>query len=458
MEQSEITQIIEKQRKYFESQVTKDYNFRLNALQTLKRAILAYEDRIYDAMYADFRKSKFEVYATEIGLVLSEISYHIKKLKCWMKPQRVRTEIVNFLSCSRIYSEPFGTVLIMSPWNYPFQLLINPLVGAISAGNVAVLKPANYSVNTSRIIKEMLNEYFSEEYISVFLGGREINNALLDECYDYIFFTGSPSLGKIVMERASRNLTPVSLELGGKSPCIVDEDANIKVAAKRIAWGKFLNGGQTCVAPDYLLVHKNVKDKLIKALIETIEDYYGKEPKDSPDFPRIVNEKQFEHLEKFLKEGKILYGGKTDKQELYISPTIIGDVSDADSIMQEEIFGPIFPVMTFENLNEVIQYVNSNPKPLAFYYFGEDKNKQEEVLAKTSSGGGCINDVVAHLANHYMPFGGVGNSGMGGYHGKFSFDAFSHKRSILKKATWLDVPVRYAPYKEKIKLLKILMK
>jgi aldehyde dehydrogenase (NAD+) len=460
METSQISKVVESQRSYFATHATKDYKFRLSALKTLKKAILAYEDRICEALFKDFRKSQFESYATEIGIVLEEIGYHIKHLKRMMKPKRVATGIMHFHSKSFIINEPYGVILIISPWNYPFNLLITPLVGAISAGNCVVLKPADYTPQTSAVIARMIAENFSPEFISVFTGGRAVNQALLEERYDYIFFTGSTSLGKIVMEKASRNLTPVSLELGGKSPCIVDADANIAVAARRIAWGKFLNAGQTCVAPDYLFAHKSIKDKLLGELKKVIAGMYGDDPRTSPDFPRIVNAKQFTHLMKFLDHGDIIAGGVIDEVERYVSPTIIDNVRPEYPVMQEEIFGPILPVMTFDDIEEVIRYVNYNPKPLAFYYFSSSRRKQRYILSHTTSGGGCINDTIVHLANNNMPFGGVGNSGMGGYHGQYSFDTFSHKRSILRKSIFPDLPVRYAPYKGKLKLkmLKMVLK
>ncbi|HNX59143.1 MAG TPA: aldehyde dehydrogenase [Spirochaetota bacterium] len=458
MNDNQITATIDKQRTYFASFATRDYSFRLNALKTFRKAILAYEERFYEALNKDFRKSRFESYETELGIVLEEIGWHIWHLKKMMKPEKVRTGLAHFHSKSFIMKEPYGVVLIVSPWNYPVNLLLTPLAGVIAAGNCAVLKPADYTPHTSKLIAEMIGEYFSPEFISVFTGGRAVNQALLEERYDYIFFTGSPSLGKIVMEKASRYLTPVSLELGGKSPCIVDADADITIAARRIVWGKFLNNGQTCVAPDYLFAHRSVKARLIEELKKEIHYMYGDDPKKSPDLPRVVNKKQLDHLMKFLGHGDIVEGGTVDESELYIAPTIIDNVKPEYPVMQEEIFGPVFPVMEFSEIDEVIRYVNSNPKPLAFYYFSNSRARQKYVLSHTSSGGGCINDTIVHLANNHMPFGGVGNSGMGGYHGKYSFDTFSHKRSILKKSIFPDLKIRYAPYGDKLKILKMFLK
>jgi aldehyde dehydrogenase (NAD+) len=454
-----IARLVREQKLFFDSQATKPVEFRMRQLQTLRNAILAYESRIFEALRADLGKSEFESFATEIGLVLTEIRHHLSHLKNWAKPRRVRTnQMIHFWSASRIYQEPYGRVFIMSPWNYPFQLTVNPVVGAISAGNCITIKTSEYAPHTAEVIKKMFNEFFPAEYIDVFLGGYEANQALLKQQWDYIFFTGSPAVGKVVMEAAAGNLTPVSLELGGKSPCIVDEDANLPVAAARIIWGKLINAGQTCIAPDYLLVHHSVKETLLKQMKQKILDYYGPDPRKSPDYPRIATVPKTERLLKLLENQKIFTGGQSDVQERYIAPTILTDVLPDAPIMQEEIFGPILPVMEFNTLDEVIRFVNERPKPLAFYYFSENKRKQEELLSKTTSGGGCINDVLMHIANDNLPFGGVGNSGMGSYHGKYSFATFSHSRAILKKATWFDVPVRYAPYGNKIKLLKMLIR
>ncbi|MEI7660975.1 MAG: aldehyde dehydrogenase [Bacteroidota bacterium] len=449
----------EKQRAFYSTQITKDIDFRISQLKTLKRAILAYEDRLYEALWKDLHKSKFEAYATEIGLVLTEIGEHIRHLRKWAKPRKVFTnQMIHFWSTSRIYKEPYGLVLVIAPWNYPFQLLINPLVGAISAGNCVMLKASEFTPNTADVMGRMIAEFFTPEYITLFGGGRVANQALLAQEWDYIFFTGSPLVGRVVMEAAAKNLTPVSLELGGKSPCIVDHDANLKVAASRIVWGKFINAGQTCIAPDYLFVHQSVKAELMELMKKKIEEYFGKDPKESPDYVRIATVTKTERLARFLKGATVITGGETDLESRYIAPTILDAVKPGDPVMQEEIFGPILPVMEFTDLSEVTRYVNSHPKPLAFYYFSDNTKKQEQMLGTTTSGGGCINEVLMHIANDRLPFGGVGNSGIGHYHGKYSFEVFSHSRSIMKKANFIDIPIRYAPYKNKLKLVKMLIR
>ena len=458
MIQAEITDIVEKQKKFFLSQQTKNIQFRLKALTTLKKAILEYEQKIHEALSEDLHKSNFESYATEIGITLEEISYHKKHLKRWAKSKKVYTPLFHFLSWSSIHPEPYGTVLIISPWNYPFQLLINPLIGAISAGNCAVLKPAELSEKTSAVLKEMIEKYFPPEYISIFTGGRETNEILLKEKYDYIFFTGSQKLGKIVMQEAAKTLTPVTLELGGKSPCIVDEDANLDIAARRIAWGKFINAGQTCIAPDYLYIHESVKNEFIGKLKEQIHLLFGKDIQSSPNFPRIINDFHFKRLVGLMNEMKIIFGGEIDEKEKYISPTILDNITIQDEIMQDEIFGPLLPILTFKKIDEVIFYLHSQPKPLALYYFSSNKKNQKNIISKISSGGVCINDTLMHIANNHLPFGGVGNSGMGQYHGKYSFDTFTHYRAVLKKSTVIDIPIRYAPYKNKLNLIKKILK
>ena len=455
-----VEQTVEDQTRFFFTHTTKDIDFRLEQLKKLKKAILAYEDRLYEALWKDLHKSKFEAYVTEIGITLSEISFHIRHLRKWSKPKRVPTnQLIHFWSSSKILHEPFGRVLIIAPWNYPFQLLITPLIGAISAGNCVVLKPSQYTKNTALVMEQMISEYFQPEYIALFQGGREMNQTLLEQKWDYIFFTGSPDIGKVVMQAAAKNLTPVSLELGGKSPCIVDCDANLKVAAARIVWGKFINAGQTCIAPDYLFVHKSVKKEFLGLMNQTILRYFGSDPKESSFFPRIATVEKTERLSRFIEKSNKITGGEIDIQNRYLPPTIIDSVTQEDPIMKEEIFGPILPVMEFDELQEVIDYVNNHPKPLSFYYFSKNRKKQKEIFRKTSSGGGCINDVLIHFSNDNMPFGGVGNSGMGGYHGKYSFETFSHKRSVMKKSNCIDIPLRYPPYREwKYKLVKMVLK
>jgi len=454
---TDISRIISSQREYYFTHATRSIDFRIKNLKKLKQAILKYEDRLYDSLKKDLGKSSFEAYAAEIGFTLEELSVHIANLRKWAKPTRIRTDLVNFYSKSFVIHEPLGVVLVMAPWNYPFQLLFNPLIGAMSAGNCVVLKPAHYAGCTAEVVRELINETFDERFISVFTGGRAVIQELLNERFDHICFTGGTYLGKIVMEKASRHLTPVTLELGGKSPCIVDEDADIDVAARRITFGKFLNSGQTCIAPDYLFAHSKIKKQLLERIKHYITVSFGPDPKQSPDYGRIINDEQFERLTDLIKKGNVVAGGIIDPEERYIAPTILDNVEADDPVMMEEIFGPIFPVMEYNDLDEVISFVNGREKPLAMYFFSSSREKQKKILSRTSSGGGCINDTIVHLTNARMPFGGVGYSGMGSYHGKFSFNTFSHHRSIISKSTLLDMPLRYAPYKNKLWLAKLLM-
>ncbi|MCS4461352.1 aldehyde dehydrogenase [Clostridium botulinum] len=447
-----------KTEEFFDKGYTKDINFRIEALKKLKHNIKINENNIFKALKIDLNKSQFETFITEIGIVYDEINGAIKNIKKWSKPKKVKTPITNFLASSYIYNEPYGVALIISPWNYPFQLIMAPLVGAISAGNCVLLKPSELAIETEKIIVKIIKDTFSDEYIGVITGGIEESTALLKEKFDYIFYTGGINVGKIVMRAAAEHLTPITLELGGKSPCIVDKDANIDLAARRIAWGKFLNAGQTCVAPDYLVVHRNIKEKLISSIENYIVEFFGENTFESEDYPRIINERHFKRLEGYLKEGKIVSGGNTDINNLYIEPTIIEGINFENRIMKEEIFGPIFPVIEFEDIDKVIDIVKNNPKPLALYYFSENKEKQEFIIKNISFGGGCINDTIMHLSTSTLPFGGVGNSGIGGYHGRASFDTFSHKKSILKKSNLIDIKIRYAPFKGKINLAKRLFK
>lgn len=444
--ESSIDKLLVEQRKFFGSQQTKPKAFRLHQLQKLERAIKHYEKRIEAALWKDLHKSPEEAYLTEIGILKTEIRYHKNNLHTWMKPKKVPTPLHLLPSNSHIHYEPLGVVLIVSPWNYPFQLLINPLIGAIAAGCCSIIKPSPDAPNLAIVIEEMIKEYFEPNYISVVQGGKETNTILFHKKFDLIFFTGSPKLGRIVMQAAAKNLTPVILELGGKSPCIVDADANLDRAAKRIAWGKFLNAGQTCIAPDYLMVHESVKSELLNHIIRHIKKMYGDNPKESKFYARIIHDKAMDRLIDLLKEGEPIYGGKSDKDERYISPTIIDLVSTDTMIMEEEIFGPILPVLTFSEVDEATDYINSQEKPLALYYFGKNK-KAQEVLQNTTSGGGCINNTLMQVANHHLPFGGVGNSGMGRYHGKESFLAFSNLRAIVQSPTWIDLPFQYPPFK-----------
>ena len=420
----EIKTIVEAQRTFLRSGETLGLKFRQQALCALSKALKVWESRIAEALWQDLHKSYEEAYMTELSIVLGEIDNHLHHLKRWMATKRVGTPLKMMPSQSKVVAEPLGCTLIMAPWNYPVQLLLNPLVGAISAGCTAVLKPSPYVPNTSKVLEEMIKETFCPEYIAVVQGNREVNTVLLEERYDLIFFTGSPQLGRTVMRAASENLTPVVLELGGKSPCIVDKNANIAMAARRIAWGKSLNAGQTCIAPDYLLVHADIKDQLISALKKEFTRLHGPNPKESKHFVRIVNERAFDRLVDYIDGADVVMGGEYDRLERYISPTIIDHVDVNSPIMQEEIFGPIFPVVTFQTTDEAIDFVVSREKPLALYYFSESKQDIRRVLKHTSSGGTCINDTIMHIANEKLPFGGVGVSGMSAYHGKESFKVF----------------------------------
>lgn len=439
-----IREIRGKQARYFHSGSTLDVAVRKSNLKAFEKAVLKWEKPLCDALWADLHKSYEEAYMTEISILLGEIRTHIRKIGKWTRRTCVPTPLKMFPSRSRIISEPLGTALIISPWNYPVQLLLTPLVGAISAGCTAVLKPSPYVPNVSKVIEDMIADTFPEDYIAVTQGHREVNAALLEERWDIIFFTGSPSLGRRVMTAAAKYLTPVVLELGGKSPCIIDKDADINVAAKRVAWGKTLNAGQTCIAPDYLMVHEEVKDRFLEALGKAFTELLGSNPQESGHFVRVVNDAAFERLTGYFKDGNIVFGGHTDKAERYIEPTVLDNVSPDSPVMQEEIFGPIFPVLTFRNISEVTEFVTSREKPLALYYFGKNG---DYVLRHTSSGGSCLNDTIMHIANEHVPFGGVGMSGMGSYHGKLSFDAFTHYRSNIVTPTSMDLPFRYMPYK-----------
>lgn len=455
---AKIKAIVEKQRDFFKNEKTFDLNYRINSLKILKKSICMHELEIMDALRKDLSKAPFESYATEIGIVLEEISFTIKNLPKWTKVKRVPTPITQFKSSSYMVSEPYGICLIMSPWNYPFQLTLAPLVGAIAGGNCSVVKPSAYSPYTSAIITKVLEESFDPEYITVIQGGREANQMLLDEKFDYIFFTGGVNVGKLVMKAAANNLTPVTLELGGKCPCIVDKQTDLDLAARRIVWGKFLNAGQTCVAPDYLMVHKEVKHELLKNMIRYINEFFGDTPCRNNDYPKIINEKHFARIKEFLRCGKMVTGGSCDEVSLRIAPTILDDINWDDAIMQEEIFGPVLPVLEFSDMSEVVLTVNSHPKPLALYLFTTNKEVENRIVKYVSFGGGCINDTIVHLGTPYMPFGGVGGSGMGGYHGKWSFDTFTHSKSILKKSNLIDIKLRYQPYGNKLGLLKKMMK
>ncbi len=439
-----IQDIVQKQRDFFRTGQTKALDFRLAQLAKLKQSILLHQADILAAVKADLNRPAFEGYF-EIA-ALAEIELATKQLQRWAKPQKVKTSIAQFPSSAYIQPEPLGVALIIGPWNYPFQLLMLPLVGAITAGNCAVLKPSELAPHTSKVIAKIIDQAFDPEYVAVVEGAVEASQALLAEKFDHIFFTGGTAIGRIVMAAAAKHLTPVTLELGGKSPCIVDADVNLETAAKRIAWGKFINAGQTCIAPDYLLVDRRIKDQLVDQLKQCIRDFYGEDPAQSDSYCRIISQRHFDRLANFLDDGTVAIGGQTDAAQRYIAPTVLDNVTWNDAVMQDEIFGPILPVLAYDDLEAAIAQVNDRPKPLALYCFSNDKAKQDQVLAQTSSGGACINDTVMQVAIESLPFGGVGESGMGAYHGKASFDTFSHRKSVLRKGLWFDLAWRYAPY------------
>lgn len=454
----QIQNTADRLRDYFFSGRTRDINFRIKQLRKLKKAIEKNETKIIQALNLDLGKPETEAYIAEIAIIIYEIETVIKQLKSWTKPEKVSTPFSLFPGSSYIYPEPYGVVLIVSPWNYPFQLAIAPLVGAISAGNCAVIKPSEISPNTSDVIAQLVENCFDPDYITVIEGAKKETQTLLSQKFDYIFFTGGSHIGKIVMEAASKHLTPVTLELGGKNPCIIDKGIDTEMSAKRIAWAKFFNAGQTCVAPDYLLVHPAVKSKFLESLKKTITQFYGDDPHQSPDYARIVNRQHFDRLSQMMEKGEIIAGGETSAEDLYIAPTVIDGISWHDPIMQEEIFGPILPVLEYENLNQVISSIRMLPKPLALYLFSRNEAHQEKLLTSLSSGALCINDAMGHVGNQDLPFGGVGDSGMGAYHGKLSFDTFSHKKSVLKRGIWLDPPIKYPPYKIPLGILKPILK
>ncbi|EOB7745165.1 TPA: aldehyde dehydrogenase [Staphylococcus aureus] len=445
---------------FFNTQQTKDISFRKEQLKKLSKAIKSYESDILEALYTDLGKNKVEAYATEIGITLKSIKNARKELKNWTKTKNVDTPLYLFPTKSYIKKEPYGTVLIIAPFNYPFQLVFEPLIGAIAAGNTAIIKPSELTPNVARVIKRLINETFDANYIEVIEGGIEETQTLIHLSFDYVFFTGSENVGKIVYQAASENLVPVTLEMGGKSPVIVDETANIKVASERICFGKFTNAGQTCVAPDYILVHESVKDDLITALSKTLREFYGQNIQQSPDYGRIVNLKHYHRLTSLLNSAQmnIVFGGHSDEDERYIEPTLLDHVTNDSAIMQEEIFGPILPILTYQSLDEAIAFIHQRPKPLSLYLFSEDENATQRVINELSFGGGAINDTLMHLANPKLPFGGVGASGMGRYHGKYSFDTFTHEKSYIFKSTRLESGVHLPPYKGKFKYIKAFFK
>jgi aldehyde dehydrogenase (NAD+) len=431
-----------------------EVSYRKESLKKLLNSIQKNEAAIIEALYLDFKKPAFEAVLTETQYVISDLKATIKNIHSWSKPKKVLPSILNFPSRDYIYSEPYGKVLIISPWNYPFQLALCPLIAAVSAGNSVVLKPSELTPNTSKIIAEIITESFETNHVEVVQGGVEVSQKLLSQRWDYVFFTGSVAVGKIVAKAASENLTPVTLELGGKNPCIIDETANVKLAAKRIVWGKFINGGQTCIAPDYLLVKPQIKEMLIQSLIEEIENAYSKNIQSSKDYCRIVNDKNWERLTQLIDSEKVIYGGKTNKETLYIAPTLIAETDFESEIMKDEIFGPLLPIVTYETESDLESIISKYEKPLALYVFTENHSFAETIINKFSFGGGCVNDTVIHFSNKRLPFGGVGHSGIGAYHGTLNFDTFSHKKAIVVKSNWLDLPMRYAPYGNKLSYIK----
>ena len=456
----DINLIFKNQKEFFESGKTINVDYRIKNLKKLNDIIKKNEDKILNELKKDLGKSNFEGYVTEVGILYDDINFHIKNVTKWSSEEKRKSPIVYYPSKSYIYKEPYGVTLIIGPFNYPFQLVIAPLIGAISAGNTAIIKPSENSRNIALLLEKLINENFPEGYLRVVnpLGGKETVSLLLDKPFDYIFFTGSVRVGKLVMQKAAQHLTPVTLELGGKSPCIVDSDAKLKLAAKRIVWGKFLNAGQTCVAPDYLCVHKSVKDELLKLIINEIRIQFGENVRNSEDYPRIVNKSSLERLSGYLNDGKICYGGNIDEDNLYMEPTLIIKPDLNSPLMSDEIFGPILPILVYEDLDNVIKFINHREKPLALYYFSESKKKIKYVLTSTTSGGVTINDTIIHVANPNLPFGGVGNSGVGKYHGKESFETFTHNKSVMKRGTFIEFNIRFAPYKNKLNLVKRIMK
>ncbi|MGB5820507.1 MAG: aldehyde dehydrogenase [Saonia sp.] len=449
-----IPELIRQQRNFFLTQRTKEIAYRKKVLKRLRQEIIAREDAICDAIYADFKKPKFECLGTETQLVLGELNLALKKLEFWARPEKVASPWLNFPSSDYIYKEPYGTVLIIAPWNYPFQLAISPLIGAIAAGNTAVIKPSEITPNTSGILSELITTVFEPEYVVVIEGGVAVSQKLLEEPWDYIFFTGSTRVGQIVYESAAKYLTPVTLELGGKNPCIVDATASIALSAKRIVWGKFLNAGQTCIAPDYVLVEASVKDKLVHALKESIRKSYGEHMETSPDFARMVSTHHYNGLKAMLAGEEILYGGESNDADNYISPTLINEPGMDSKLMEGEIFGPLLPIISYETEEDIHSYIMNYGKPLSTYVFSNSRSFQKKILRTYSFGGGAINDTVIQFANKNLPFGGVGHSGIGAYHGKGSFDVFTHLKPMVKRGNWMDAPLRYPPYKLPLAIAK----
>ena len=447
---------LQRLRDHFNSGITKNYDFRKEQLKKLKTSILKHEQDLYEALYTDLKKSPEEVWVTETGLVLSELNHAIKNLQQWMRPENVDTNLLNIPSSSKILKEPLGVVLIIGPWNYPFHLLINPLIGAIGAGNCVVLKPSEFASATDVVMKKIIEEVFPSEYILYVQGdGATVVPEMMNNfAFDHVFYTGSTIVGKIIYKMAAEKLVPVTLELGGKSPCVVESDANIKVAARRIAMTKFSNAGQMCVAPDYILIHESIKEKFISAVKETVNSFFTDKPENSYNYGKIINEKQFDRIAGYLEKGKIIFGGRMDKQNLFIEPTLLDEVKLDDAVMKDEIFGPVLPILTFKTKQDALKVIGQHPNPLAFYVFTSSNEKENEWINSIAFGGGCVNNASWHLTNHHLPFGGRGFSGTGNYHGKYSFDTFSHKKAIMRTPTWFDPSIKYPPFKGKLKLFK----
>jgi len=454
----EVQIIVDRQKEFFKRKQTKDITFRKDCLIRLLDELVKREKDIAKAMYDDFRKPEFESVMTETGIVINELNLAIRKVKLWAKSRYVLPVMVNFPSTNRVFKEPYGTVLIIAPWNYPFQLVFSPLIGAIAAGNTVVIKPSEHSAHTSRIVSEIIAAVFDPGHVTVIEGEAAISTRLLRERWDYIFFTGSISVGKIVAKAAAEHLIPTTLELGGKNPCIIDETANIPLAARRIVWGKFINCGQTCIAPDYVLVHESVKNDFVEQCKKEIKATYGENAKLSPDYSRIINQHNFKELQRYIVGEKLLEGGETDLKDLYFSPTLIDNPDRESLVMQHEIFGPTLPIIGYKTEDEINTIISSYEKPLALYVFSNHLKFIRRIIANHSFGGGTINDTLVHFANHRLPFGGVGHSGVGAYHGKHSFDTFTFEKGITTRYNWLDLPVRYAPYRDKMKMLKFFMK
>ncbi len=453
-----IAEIFEKQKQYFKSGKTLSYAFRKNSLLMLKKMINENAEKLQYALCKDYKKPHTETYLTEIAWVLSEIDYTLKKLNNWMKRKKIKTSLFHFPASSYIIPQPYGNALIISPWNYPIQLALSPLIGAIAAGNCVVLKPSEFVPNTSALFVDLFREYFDEPYITVINGAVFETQVLLSMDFDYVFFTGSPAVGKIVMEKCSQNLVPVTLELGGKSPCIVCKDINVKVTARRIAWGKFTNAGQTCIAPDYLFVHKKVKNELIREIESAVIDFFPPDIEESDEYSRIVNEKHFNRIVSYIKNADVIFGGQYNASDYFIAPTLINQPDKTDDVMCDEIFGPVLPVFEFEDIEEVMNYINSGASPLALYVFTKDNKTQDRIIRGTRSGGMSINSTMSHFLSHKLPFGGVGRSGIGMYHGKYSFDTFSHFKSVMKKSFKFDMRMKYQPYKKRFNLIKKMVK